>query len=76
MKKYNVEIVVTDGVESLDRAINSSQMKIKRRYCIVHMKYNMTKGEREELDKLIKSTEEGETMSGKYGVLNCLETPR
>jgi hypothetical protein len=51
-------------------------MKIKRRYCIVHMKYNMTKGEREELDKLIKSAEEGETMSGKYGVLNCLETPR
>jgi hypothetical protein len=40
------------------------------------MKYNMTKGEREELDRLIKSAEEGETMIGKYGVLNCLETPR
>jgi hypothetical protein len=40
------------------------------------MKYNMTKGEREELDKLIKSVEEGETMIGKYSVLNCLETLR
>jgi len=40
------------------------------------MKYNMTKGKREELEKLIKSAEERETMSGKYGVLNCLETPR
>ncbi len=40
----------------------------------VHMKRNMSKGER--LDKLIKSAEEGETVVDKYGVLNYLEAPR
>nr|WP_229570057.1 hypothetical protein [Saccharolobus caldissimus] len=36
----------------------------------------MSKGEREELDKLIKSAEEGETVVYKYGVLNYLNAPR
>ncbi|MDT7862473.1 MAG: transposase [Saccharolobus sp.] len=75
-KKYNVVIIVADGAKALDSAINASQMKIKRQYCIVHMKRNMSKDEREELDKLIKSAKEGEIVVNKYGVLNYLEAPR
>lgn len=73
-KKYNVVIIVADGAKALDIVINASQMKIKRQCCIVHMKRNMSKGER--LDKLIKWAEEGETVVDKYGVLNYLEAQR
>ncbi|WP_184651094.1 hypothetical protein [Sulfurisphaera ohwakuensis] len=36
----------------------------------------MSKGEREELDKLVKLAEEGETVVSKYSVPNYLNTPR
>ena len=75
-KKYNVEMVVADGAKALDSAIAASGMKVKRQYCVVHLKRNMTREEREELDKLMSSAEKGVAVVDKYGVFNYIQEPK
>ena len=52
-RKFNLVLVVADGVKALDGAIVSSRLFVGRQYCVVHLKRSMSRVEREELDEIL-----------------------
>ncbi|AAK41861.1 Second ORF in transposon ISC1250 [Saccharolobus solfataricus P2] len=57
-KKYSFVLVVVDGTKALDK-ISLAELQVRRQGCLVHLKRNASKEEREAL-KIISSTESGE----------------
>ncbi|BDB99517.1 hypothetical protein SACC_25340 [Saccharolobus caldissimus] len=58
-KKYGFVLVVADGTKALDRAISLAGLQVGRQGCLVHLKRNVTKEEREALNAIISSAESG-----------------
>ncbi|QXJ27327.1 hypothetical protein J5U23_00194 [Saccharolobus shibatae B12] len=59
-KKSSFVLVVADGTKALDRAISLAELQVRRQGCLVHLKRNATKEEREALNVIISSAESGE----------------
>ncbi|QXJ34139.1 hypothetical protein J5U22_00684 [Saccharolobus shibatae] len=59
-KKSSFVLVVADGIKILDRAISLAELYVARQGCLIHLKRRKTKEEREALDAIISSAENGE----------------
>ncbi|QXJ31874.1 transposase [Saccharolobus shibatae] len=59
-KKHSFVMVVADGTKALDKAISLAELHVERQGCLVHLKRNATKEEREALNVIISSAEGGE----------------
>ncbi|BDB98279.1 transposase [Saccharolobus caldissimus] len=59
-KKSSFVLVIADGTKALDRAISLAELQVRRQGCLVHLKRNATKEEREALNVIISSAESGE----------------
>ncbi|QXJ27684.1 hypothetical protein J5U23_00551 [Saccharolobus shibatae B12] len=59
-KKSSFILIVADGIKALDRAISLAELHVARQGCLVHLKRRKTKEEREALNAIISSAENGE----------------
>ncbi|MCH4815000.1 MAG: transposase [Saccharolobus sp.] len=59
-KKHSFILIVADGTKALDKAISLAELQVRRQGCLVHLKRNATKEEREALNVIISSAESGE----------------
>jgi len=51
--RYNLTLVVTDGVKALDTAISRSGIKVARQTCLIHLKRRVDRRVRVLLDLLL-----------------------
>lgn len=74
-KKYSFVLVVVDGTKALDK-ISLAELQVRRQGCLVHLKRNATKEEREALN-VIFSAESGEIKPETCPrLLSYLSTPK
>ncbi|QXJ31019.1 transposase [Saccharolobus shibatae] len=59
-KRSSFILIVADGIKALDRAISLAELHVARQGCLVHLKRRKTKEEREALNAIISSAENGE----------------
>ncbi|QXJ28700.1 hypothetical protein J5U23_01569 [Saccharolobus shibatae B12] len=59
-KKHSFILIVADGTKALDKVISLAELHVARQGCLVHLKRRKTKEEREALDAIISSAENGE----------------
>ncbi|QXJ34022.1 hypothetical protein J5U22_00567 [Saccharolobus shibatae] len=62
-KKSSFILIVADGIKALDKAISLAELHVARQGCLVHLKRRKTKEEREALNAIISSAENGELKS-------------
>ena len=55
--RYNLTLVVADGVKALDTAISRSGIKVARQTCLVHLKRRVDRRVRDALDLLLSLAE-------------------
>ncbi|QXJ35009.1 transposase [Saccharolobus shibatae] len=76
-KKSSFVLVVADGTKALDKAISLAELQVRRQGCLVHLKRNATKEEREALNVIVSSTESGEIKPETYSrLLSYLSAPK
>ena len=56
-RRYNLTLVVADGVKALDTAISRSGIKVARQTCLVHLKRRVDRRVRDALDLLLSLAE-------------------
>ena len=73
-RRYNLTLVVADGVKALDEAISRSGIKVARQTCLVHLKRRVDRRVRVLLDLLLSLAESVPTRGSP--LLSYLLAPR
>ncbi|EHP68218.1 transposase, partial [Metallosphaera yellowstonensis MK1] len=73
-RRYNLTLVVADGVKALDTAISRSGIKVARQTCLVHLKRRVDRRVRDALDLILSLAESVPTRGSP--LLSYLLAPR